>query len=942
MPDELSTITFASFNAVIPIGEARRLREAAKPMSSLDPMYETYVAPRLTSSDETVASIVNNGFVMALSPGTAVITASGSAGSHGSVTVTVVPAVYDDFDRMRRKYRDSMIPWEIDLSDPVIAGIIQNADSLAQTDFNTMRKTFIDGSAESQLWELPSQNATQNFEASSLFAGLENMARAFIMPGRFHFDPEIFDAVVMGMRFNLNNMFRGNIKHSDARAVLDQYYPEGHPQRARIDSQAPIYSLNWWHHDIGYSAASIKVLTLLYEAGFPEDLLQDYAKRIHIYTPNPAARVFNGYTNSGGANQAEKSFFALMDGILRKDENRVRFAAGTVFTGDQVLFQNGILGGQNDNGFYWDGSVRDHTYFASALSYGLVNLDTAAKIICVAGGESINGIPIVFNEENNNRLMSILDQTYLTAGWRGAGMPSLMGRSTSRESHTSGDEGLAAAMARLLPGFPAGVQPVIREHIKSWVENNPKLMQSGNIYHNAEIREIYENTDTAREGTGIYAQNHQSRVFYRGGDFVFAVAVNNYNANTGPHTSLNGENIKGVFAGEGMTYLHLDNDHFQYGGNYFATADSFHFPGTTVEIREDFSWSSGEYGANTKPNSRQDLGGTAALRPELGGMQPHVGTVGSTAFKQDFSGSSPEGMDMNVTANKSWFMLDGRIIAMGTNIASDKNREVITAIDQRRLPAGTLESFVFNGTDTGTFHSVVTTENSWAHLRYKGSTGNISQVGWFIPTGGQNLSIGTRSLSGRWSEINLDNSTVLHTDVYANIFVSHGINPVRGSYEYVIFPNAAKEDIEAFASAQMSSSPVYKTVCFTDTLHAVYDYHGSVLMLNNFAEESASVTSPVSAIVYTVSAAANIIIREEKQPDGIYRLNVAILDPTGANPVIKVGLPGVSGSVLQADENVSIASNGSGTVITADRLTDFQNRRFNSWGAILTAKVLEG
>ena len=917
--EEITPEVVTEYDFIIPVGEARRIRAS-------DFNYN-YNDAAIISDEPSIARIVNNGFIVGESPGSSIIRLN----EENYLSVLVIEPIHDDFDRIRRNYRASLVPWDIDPNDPLSAQVIASVDAHAERLFQEMNRTFEDGSPDSVLWQLSGAVGTNGFEAATIFGNLLAMTRAFVMPGRFHLCPELFDAIVAGMEFNLNNMFTHRLTASASITQLNYFYPEGHPDRDRISSFAPIRSLNWWHLDIGIPQNSINILTLLYDKGFPPDLMQAYARRLQIFNPNGVTNIISNTTGSPN-HQAYKTFAVIMSGVFRRDEERVRRGAAWAFSAGQVVINSGVRFGPNGNGFYWDGSERAHTHFATALAYGVVALNSFARITAAIGGESINGEPLAFNEENYERLMGILDQVYLTAAWRGASMPGLMGRSISRPFAAGTVGWLAGTLAELLPGFPPDSQVIIRQHLKSWIIHEPSIMRSNNLSRNALLREIYEDeTILPIEWTGVFAQNHQSRAFYRSEDFVFGISFNNSNANTAPHTATNGENIRGVFAGEGMTYLHLHNDHLQFGGTFFATANFYRLPGTTLELRPDWSWTHGNSGApNTQPNNRQTFGGTAVLRAEPGGMQNHVGDIGVTGFRQDFLGSTPMGMGSNLTANKSWFMIDGRIIAIGTNITSTTARPVATTIDQRRLAGGMPISFVLGGTQINSVQEHRVTSPVWAHLEYIGSTGYTAQLGWFIPNVGtnRNLTVGLTEQTGRWSYNNHLQSDELFSDIYAILYIEHGTNPQADHYEYVILPNATQEDVERFAAAQMSETPIYRVLYATDTLHAIYDFTQNILMIVNFAYSSAYVTSPVTNIQYTVSSAGIYIIREEQTSDGIYA-RVVIHDPTGAQESLSVSLYNLDIDIIFADDNITVE----GSLITANELQRFQNRRFNSWEA---------
>lgn len=375
--------------------------------------------------------------------------------------------------------------------------------------------------------------------------------------------------------------------------------------------------------------------------------------------------------------------------------------------------------------------------------------------------------------------------------------------------------------------------------------------------------------------------------------------------------------------------------------NYFATFDFKHVPGITVEQRQETEegyytsyippasntstslGNSAPWNRNKSKNSKHTLAGTAVLTDS-------EGQYGSTAFLMDLSGANST-MDMDVTANKSWFMLGDKIIALGSNITSTKGREVDTSVDSRRLPVDGEHTLIWNGEDAGTFGEKTTTENSWAYIGYD-VDGATAQVGYYFPNAGTQISFGGQDHTGSWYDNNrlswyTGDSKEEITEPYADLFIHHGVNPVSGTYEYVILPNKTQEETAAYAAAKD-----YTVVALTDTLHAVYDHTLHVLAINNFADEAVSVTSPGSGVSYTVSRAAIVIIREGD--DGA--VQVAIQDPTGGTEDIVVSAKGVvleQDSKPETDSCVSVRESGAGVAVTVSGLPAPEGKKFNTWNA---------
>ena len=825
----------------IPAGELRRV----KTVDGTEAVF--------TSDNPAVAAIENNGFITAEEPGTATITAT--AGDRvGTCVVTVVPAEYDDYDRMLRKYRDYLVPYEIP-EDEDTEAIIADLNAQATELRNTMVKTYGD-TKDSMLWESIKDDASNLHD---VYGNLRTLAKAFYLPGEHYHDPALFDDIVDGMDWLLHYVFKGKINHAEAKAVAAEL---GDTEAL----ESSLYNPGWWAHDIGMPWYSAEVLVLMKEAGFPQELLDAYCKRIHVFVPNSKVRSSGG-ANYEAANIADMCRPIMLQGLLSKDKDRVFQAARELLTSETVATTG-------SSKFNWDGTFVAHGQYSYELGYGSAFLTAIGDSMKVLAGETIDGEPMPLNEEYLNTLLEYVEKTFLPVIWRGAENPSVVGRGISRQGHAltyTRIYEVAYPLYYLLPAMPEEEQTVVKQTLKSWVLYNPNLLKSSNITMNQKLSELADDPSIeAKEPEGIFARNTGSRVYWRMEDFAFSVAMNNANAGIYPHEVGNGENLRGLHMGDGATYLFLENDPLQYMQNYFATFDFKHVPGITVEQRqeteEDYYTSyippasntstslgnSAPWNRNKSKNSKHTLAGTAVLTDS-------EGQYGSTAFLMDLSGSNST-MDMDVTANKSWFMLGDKIIALGSNITSTKGREVDTSVDSRRLPVDGEHTLFWNGEDAGTFGEKTTTENSWAYIGYD-VDGATAQVGYYFPNAGTQISFGGQDRTGSWYDNNrlswyTGDSKEEITEPYADLFIHHGVNPVSGTYEYVILPNKTQEETAAYAAAKD-----YTVVALTDTLHVVYDHTLHVLAINNFADEAVSVTSPGSGVSYTVSRAAIVIIR---------------------------------------------------------------------------------
>lgn len=896
----------------IPAGEIRRVKAA-------DGTPLTFI-----SDDTSVIEIENNGFILAKAPGTAVITGTASDGSGkvGLSTVTVEASNYTDIERMRRKYRESMVPYEsLDLTDPDVKAAVDSVYASAEALYegtDGLKGKIVNGQLTGpRPWTISTEPmGSQSYPVGTHYSKLYALTQAFLLPGKYYHDPELYDNIVITLEWLLHNVFKNSgITNAAANALIEQYGDTD------AKTQGSERSANWYHYTIGIPSNSGKILTLLADTGFPQDLMEAYLKRIHIFSPSSNDR-FNMESNPEAANKIDSCIIMLAHGLLAGDEARVRQAANELFSSGTIETNK-----TSGNGYYWDGSQIAHSYWAYSLGYGITILNGLSAVISVVGGESINGSPIAFNQTYFNNFMDAFDITYLTSVWKGAAMPGLGGRGVSRpEAVTNWARSLSALLCGLYPVVPAEKQAAVKAAVKSWVQHAPEILSSNNLSQNKDLAAFVSDSTPAGEWEGIFAQNNQSRVFWREDDFAFSVSTNNTNINTFPLEVGNGENYKGVHTGDGMTYLFLENDINQFAGSFFATADPPHMPGSTVEIRAD-GWQSytRDNGPNSRKNSKHTWAGTSVLTDKEGKQ------YGATGFLMDLSGATAEGttapstLDMDVKANKSWFMLGDKIVALGSNVTSTKGRPVDTTIESRRLPSdrGVL---TYNGAAVSAFEQKTTAPNSYAHLSY----GNGAQVGYYFPKEEQIISIGMQDHTGSWYETNHNYSNSPITEPYADIYINHGTNPTGDTYEYVLLPNYSAGQTAAFAA-----NPGYTVAAQTATLHAVYDNTAKVLLINNFAGTAASVTSPGTGIIYEIDRAASVIIREYDNG----QVEVGILDPTSGNNNVTVTVRDRKGYKISGD-NMTVTQIGNH--IKAKVTTPAaEGKKFNTWQATLDVMPLD-
>jgi chondroitin AC lyase len=214
----------------------------------------------------------------------------------------------------------------------------------------------------------------------------------------------------------------------------------------------------------------------------------------------------------------------------------------------------------------------------------------------------------------------------------------------------------------------------------------------------------------------------------------------------------NGENLKGYYLTEGVSYIAVNGDEYF---NIFPVWDWNKIPGTTVpEI--------------TSYPVRTSWGVNLGTVPFTGGVSD--GVYGTSVYAMK---------DYNTTAKKSWFFFDEEIVCLGAGITSGAAQTINTALNQCLLKT---DVTIADGSGNVTVLSKGGRDYD-SNLKWV-LQGN---VGYFFPKGGK-VSVSNQTQTGAWSKINnsLASETV-SADVF-KLWFKHGLKPSNADYAYIVTP----------------------------------------------------------------------------------------------------------------------------------------------------------
>lgn len=602
---------------------------------------------------------------------------------------------------------------------------------------------------------------------------------------------------------------------------------------------------NWWQWEIGIPKKLNEILAIMYDE-VPKDKKIKYLKASQYFQPYAKWSAFSpsaSYSSaphkriSTGGNRIDTSLICFIRGVLMEDRTQILDGLNSVAEVGKIVTEK--------DGFYKDGSFVQHDNVAYNGTYATVLFDGLGMIL-----ELIDGTEFKIESPEINNIYDSILKGYSYLMINGGVNDSVSGRSISRDNSSEIERGrdLVSSITLLSSKAPKEYRNDLYSMIK-------KIVLDNNFYSvikkesKPKIKNILENIMADEnikplkvEGTKIFGA--MDRAVYtnsKEGKVVLSMHSNRI-AN---YETMNEENLKGWYTGDGMTYIYgKDSSSFV---EFWPTADMYHLSGVTNSINK----------MENKAGERREKP-TVSPKKFVGGVE-----TGDVAFV---------GMDFiswnnKTTAKKSWLMIDGAVLALGSNITSTDG-EIHTTIDNRILKKGKI---YIDGKELNKNSTIKDPKNISINFNENYPNENI---GYKIINSPE-LNINFTENKGSWKDIGgtLDTEIVKQ---YFSVYLNHGKDPKDETYAYVILPMFSKEEVENYDTSR------FKIEKLDDKAHIVRDAKTDIVAINfwNAGEnefEGIKTKYPLS------------IIKDEK--DGTLKLYVS--DPTQAQ-----------------NENVSLEING--------------------------------
>ncbi|MCQ1436694.1 polysaccharide lyase 8 family protein [Staphylococcus aureus] len=529
----------------------------------------------------------------------------------------------------------------------------------------------------------------------------------------------------------------------------------------KITDSSKKKALNWWDYEIGTPRALTNTLILL-NGDISSDEKKKYTAPIKTFAPD-SDKILSSVgkpEQAKGGNLVDISKVKLLESIIEEDKDMMKNSIDSfnkVFTYVQDSATD-----KERNGFYKDGSYIDHKDVPYTGAYGVVLLEGISQMMPM-----IKETPFNDKTQNNTTLKSWIDDGFLPLIYKGEMMDLSRGRAISRENETSHSASATVmkSLLRLSDAMDESTKAKYKQIVKTSVKSDSSYKQNDYLSSYSDISKMKSLIEDSTISTNGLTQqlkiyNDMDRVTYHNKELDFAFGLSMTSKNVARYESINGENLKGWHTGAGMSYLY-NSDVKHYRDNFWATADMTRLPGTTT-LNDMPS-------TNTK-NDNSFVGGTK--------FDEQHASIG-----MDF-----ENQDKTLTAKKSYFILNDKIVFLGTGIKSTGSSEnPITTIENRKAN----EYKLYKDDIENTTSNDNTQETHSVFLESSDTKKNIGYHFLDKPK----ISVKKETHIGKWKDINNSQSNTQKNDDYYEVTQTH--NTSDSKYAYVLYPGLTKSDFKS-------------------------------------------------------------------------------------------------------------------------------------------------
>ncbi len=657
-----------------------------------------------------------------------------------------------------------------------------------------------------------------------------NMAKGYGTVGSDYYkDEDIAGCIETALEYAYNNYYGPNL--------LD---PDKTPNLFKWNMNEA--SGNWWYRDVGIPLSLMPTL-LIMEEYLGSSAVERYLAPFDKLNPYPhmtmANRLWIGSAVIASAllqNDAErilKSKNDLLEIFLYVDEE---------YDVETLDFRDPCI----RDGFYSDGSFIQHRATPYAGGYGLSLMDSLADIMM-----ALRGTRFAFYEDVAEMQFEWIFNAYLPLNYEGKMFASVRGRNITR---SGGEDASNVSVVITMVKMATYAPKEIREKLKSAIRYN--LVSCSNNYtaktplglvdYMVKIKNDETVSPVGFQGAKVYG--YMDRIVQQNSKYGVCVSLNS--TRIYKYEASAGDNVRGWYISDGAIYIYTDG--YEFDSEFFNNADSYKIPGTTVvsDTRKPIATETNIFNSS----------------PFVGGVTDSNGKYAVTVFELGYEPN--QYFNPDIKANKTYFLFDNEIVAVGSGISGTSSKSIYTTIDNREWRNG--DKFTINGEDASM--NKLSADANYMHF---------TNMGGYV----------------FFDETEVDYA---QNASYLELWINHGKTASKEKYAYVYLPEATADETAAYYS-----NPDVEILTQTDNIHVVRE---NKLGITGYAFYYKGEANGVK-----VSNKCVVMVEEN---NGEYTVTVS--DPTRLLKNLEVTLELPVSQVVSADKEASVEFEGGKAIISLD------------------------
>lgn len=494
----------------------------------------------------------------------------------------------DEYDDLRNRWLDMLTGGSsLDLDDSSVASRITSITNAAIAQRDSINRS----TGRTNLWS-DAASTTVSADITTNYTRIRTMAIAYATRG---------------------STLQGNTSlRDDILGALDWM------QANRYNATKTAYN-NWWDWEIGSPQKLNDILVLMY-ADLGATRLANNLATLDKWAPYQSWMT--------GANRSDKCLVVAIRGIIGKTASKL------VDARDQLSPVFPYV--TSSDGFYADGSFIQHSYHPYTGSYGAELIKGVSYLYALLANSTWQ-----ITDPACDNVFRWVTEGFAPLYQNGAMMDMVRGRAVSRNGD---DHGTGAYILGSILRFARAAPSAKGRPIMAFVKGQIAADTYRNYVSGVPLAQLAEThallADSSLGGTNQSVAHvrfpSMDRVVHRRPGWAFGLAMSS--ARIATYESINSENLKGWFTGDGMLTLY-NSDLGQYGDGWRPTIDPYHFPGVTADTATRTNASS--QSVRPSPTWVGEVSSANMVRPECSLPEPPTAwSAGNPGFSSTMRSSA--------------------------------------------------------------------------------------------------------------------------------------------------------------------------------------------------------------------------------------------------------------------------------------------------------------